>query len=186
MSARCIAAAVLFAAAFGVHAESIRYELYDITGGGPPALLAKGVREYTVRDVVVEAHGSMTERFWSKEIPVTNGFSAGASIFPEREVSGFGLWLKDRDSFWGKFSSGGFSWDWFDRETDNVFRKLQGPGRVRATFAPAPSGQQLTSVEVLEDITLRARIRPWFFAIWNDSETHHLVVRKGSVLRFAP
>ena len=116
---------------------------------------------------------------------MANGFSAGLSDFPGGNVTGFGLWLKDRDSYWGRVSSGGFSWDWFDLEAGNVYRKLQGPGRVRITrTSPASPAQQIASVEILEDITLRAKVRPWFL-FFLDSDTHNLVVKKGSVLRFA-
>jgi hypothetical protein len=148
--------------------------------------LAQGVRQYSLQDVLVEGHGAGADRFWSKEIPVANGFSAGASIFPERDVTGFGLWLKDRESIWGKVSSGGFSWDWFNRETGNVYRKLQGSGRVRVTLSPSGKGHEVASVEVLEDITLRAKVRPWFLFFFSDKDTHNMVVKKGSVLRFAP
>jgi hypothetical protein len=186
MFARTIAAILLSAASLATHAESLTYELYELSGGGKRTLLVQGVRQYSIRDVLVEERGSATDRFWSKEIPVANGFSAGVSIFPEPDLTGFGLWLKDRQSFWGKVSLGGFSWDWFDREAGNVYRKLQGSGRVRVTLGPSPRTQEIVSVEVLEDITLRAKVKPWFLSFFSDADTHNLVVKKGSVLRFAP
>ncbi len=164
-------------------AESITYELYELGDDGSRILLSKGVREYTIRDVVI-SESWLGARIRSAEIPVANGFSAGAAIFRETDLSGFGLSLKDRGTFLGELANGGFSWDWFNRESGLDYRKLQGPGRVRVTLVPSSQFQEIASVEVLEDITLRVNNRPWFF--FRKLDTHHLVIAKGSVLRFAP
>ena len=175
--------------ALATRAESITFELYDVSRGGAPALLAKGVHQYTVRDVLVTEYdnardGAVFPRWWVKEIRISSGFSIGASIFRERELVGFGLWLKDRGSFLGRIASGGFSWDWFNQDSGLIYRKLQGTGLVRVSLAPSAQFKEITSIEVLEDMMLRANNRPWFF--FSDGDTHHLVIRKGSVLRFAP
>jgi hypothetical protein len=180
-----IAAWVASLAAAIASAESIGYELYEISGGAR-SLVAQGVREYNVGDVVVRKHGAFGVSFTEKEIPVANGFSAGISIFPEKDVVGFGLWLKNRDSLMGRLSNGGFSWDWFNRDDGDQYQKLQGAGRVRVTFSKTSATPEVASVEVLEDMTLRARIRPWFLSFFSNEETHRLVVKKGSVLRFSP
>ena len=179
-----VLAILLFVGIGAARAESITYELYELSDGGTRTLLAKGIREYTFRDVAVSEIWPGARLFWSKEIPITKGFSAGASIYRESDLTGFGLWLKDRGTFLGRAGDGGFSWDWFNRESGLVYRKLQGPGRVRVTLVPSTQFQEIASIEVLEDITLRVKSRPWFF--FNNSDTHNLVIAKGSVLRFAP
>ena len=84
----------------------------------------------------------------------------------------------------GVLSQGGFSWDWFNRESGLIFRKLQGGGTIKVTLVASTEFQEIAAVEVLEDITLRVIGLPWWF--FTDDDTHHLVVRKGSVLKFAP
>jgi hypothetical protein len=165
-------------------AEALYFELYEVSDGQRGALLASGVREYSWRDVRVEERTSSEGPWKSKQIPVALGFNAGVSIFPEREISGFGLWLRGEDSLLAKVSGGGFSWDWFDRESGDVYRKLQGGGRVKITRASAPNQLEIGTIEVLEDVVLRVKLRPWF--LWSDSDTHHLLLKKGSVLRYAP
>jgi hypothetical protein len=185
MSTRLLALAFTFLAT-AVHSESITYELYELSDGGARTLVAGGTRQYTSRDVLVQEHRVGEIHWWTKEVVVANGFSAGASIYRERDLSGFGLWLKDRQSIVGRLSGGGFSWDWFDRESGNVYRKLQGEGRVRVSFVAPAQVQEIASIEVIEDITLRLKDRPWFLYFVSDSDTHNLVIKKGSVLRFAP
>src|SRR5690349_11258251 len=104
-------------------AEQIIYELYDITNPANRILLAKGVKEYTLKDVVVETNLLVRAQNWSKEIPITDEFHAGAVIYREKELTGFALQLKRRGTFMGVLSQGGFSWDWFDRESGLIFRK---------------------------------------------------------------
>jgi hypothetical protein len=158
-----------------VSAERIDYELYDVSSAGNRVLLARGVRDYTLKDVVVSENTFGRERNWDKEIPIVEGFNAGAVIYREKELTGFALQLQRR---------GGLSWDWFDREAGLVFRKRQGGGRIKVTLVASNAFQEIAAVEVLEDVTLRVQGRPWCF--FNDGDTHHLLVRKGSVFRFAP
>jgi hypothetical protein len=165
-------------------AESIVYELYDVTTRAKPILLAKGSRAYTLKDVLVDEHIFGRARNWSKEIPIVEGFNAGAVIYREKDLRGFALQLKRRGGFMGILSQGGFSWDWFDWESDLVFRKLQGGGLIRVTLVPSTEFQEIAAVEVLEDITLRVIGRPWW--LFTEDDTHHLVIRRGSVLKFAP
>jgi hypothetical protein len=178
---------VLLFVATSAAAETLIYELYELSGPDGRKVLASGVRNYTVKDVVVQEFKAGDHRIWSKEIPVAKGFSAGISIFEESgDLTGFGLWLKDRESYWGQVAGGGFSWDWFDREAPGFYRKLQGGGTVRVTFVPTSKFLEIGSIEVLEDITLRVQVRPWFLSFFSHADTHHLLLRKGSVLRFAP
>jgi hypothetical protein len=166
------------------HAETITYELYDISTR-PRMLLAKGVKHYTAKDIVVEDEWFGRSASLLKEIPIAEGFSAGAVVYRgQRALTGFALKLQRHGGFMGVLSQGGFSWDWFDLESGSIFRKLQGGGRIKVTWVPSTEFQEIAAVEVLEDITLRVIGHPWWF--FTTEDTHHLVVRKGSVLRFAP
>jgi hypothetical protein len=177
----CVLAFLCFA--LPAFAERIEYALYDVENGdgcrGERLLHAKGTREYSLKDVVSTDQGVAV----SKWIPIDAGFVAGISIFPAKDGDGFGLWLRDVESWRGQLSGGGFSWEWFQRESGTDYRKLQCGGRVRVTFIAGQRGPEVGTVEVLEDIVLRVNNRPWFF--FTSSPTHHLVIRKGSVLRFS-
>jgi len=61
-------------------AERITYKLFDVASGLQPILISRGVRKYSLKDVVVEAHSTDRGPTWSKEIPVADGFYAGAVI----------------------------------------------------------------------------------------------------------
>ena len=165
-------------------AESIVYELYDVSSPSNRVLLAKGVKDYAPGDVNVDERLLDRTPNWSKEIPIAEGFNAGAVIYREKELTGFALQLKRRGGFMGVLSQGGFSWDWFDRESGLIFRKRQGGGRVKVSLVPSAEFQEIAAVEVLEDLTLRVIGKPWWF--FAEDDTHHLVVRRGSVFRFAP
>jgi hypothetical protein len=182
-SARLWAFVFLLAPAVAL-AERIVYELYDVSNPTSHLLLAKGVKDYETKDLIVDERLIGRAPNWSKEVPIAEGFNAGAVIYREKELTGFALQLKRRGGFMGMLSQGGFSWDWFDRESDLIFRKRQGAGRVRVSLVPSSDFQQIASVDVLEDITLRVNGQPWWF--FGDDDTHHLVVKKGSVFKFAP
>ena len=174
---------LLLAPLASVRGETIIYEIYELQDGGARKLISKGVREYSPRDVQVAEHTVGSEHFWSKELPIASGFSAGASVYREKNVAGFGLWLKKNDGLIARLAGGGFSWDWFDNELGSVYRKLKGPGRVRVAFAQSSDYEEIAAVEFLEDVTLRVKAQPFFF--FSDRETHHLVIAKGSVLKFS-
>jgi hypothetical protein len=183
MGRAAVILAVLLLQWSAAFAESLTFELFEVSNGKRGTLLASGVRNYSVQDVRVEEHGASQGSWKSKAIPVARGFNAGVSIFLERDLTGFGLWLKGGDSWMSQVSGGGFSWDWFERESGNVYRKLQGGGRVRVTLASPPNQLEIGTVEVLEDIELRVNVRPWFF--FTSTDTHHLLLKKGSILRYA-
>ena len=164
-------------------AETITYELYELSGGARTKLLAHGTKSYTLDDIAVTTSAVGT-KFWRKELLVADGFSIGASIYRDKELDGFGLWLTRRPEWYEVWSDGGFSWDWFYREQGATYRKLEGPGRLKATIVTGPRYEELTAVEFLEDVTFRLKDSPWFS--FSDADTHHMVVRKGSVFRVAP
>jgi hypothetical protein len=153
-------------------AETLDYEIYALQGGGKLERLAKGAKDYQISDVVVveETKGGVTS--WSKSVLVWEDFSVGASIYREHPLTGFGLWIKRPGS--------GFSWDWFDIEHDAIFRKRQGGGQVRVETKLSEGSEELVAVEFLTDVTLRGRFGFWIFST---EDTHHLIIKKGSVLR---
>lgn len=155
--------------------ERIAYEIYS-----RPLLsndwrfVSSGTRVYRHGDL--KAVTLDTDRpFIVKSLPLADGFDIQASVVPEPRVEGFGLTLQ--------YDGGGFSWDWFNRESDDVFRKLQGPGRVRVRFASHGGNEEIAAVEFLDDVTLRLK-RYWFLP-FHDDDTDRVVVKKGSVFWLA-
>ena len=95
-----------------------------------------------------------------------------ASIYREEKLNGFGLWINNKD--------GGFSWNWFTRESGQIYRKLKGEGRVKALFVPDKDYEELSAVEFMDDIALSGN-----FGWLPFGDTHQMVIKKGSVLRLA-
>ncbi len=91
---------------------------------------------------------------------------------------------------------GGFSWEWFsqsgncncdkvnshDKTNDpDVYQKLQGSGAIKIEFIEGKNWKEIISFEFLEDITMRGNLG--FFGSLG-GETHHIVIKKGSVFSF--
>jgi len=76
----------------------------------------------------------------------TCGAQPGPPNDLKEKLTGFGLVLSKDDS--------GFSWEWFDRDGGDVFRKLLGGGKVRVTVVETAESQELVAVEFLDDIVL--------------------------------
>jgi hypothetical protein len=169
-----LGAALIALAVGGPPSEKLTYDAYSLGGAIGRQLLLHGVRTYSPAcDIDVRP---LAANAWNKSLLLEGGFVIEASVYREPTLTGFGLTID-------KPAANGFSWEWFDIESGNVFRKLQGPGRVAVEVAKGPGYEELRSVEFLDDITLRYR---------DDStnapgaHTHEVVVRKGSVLRVAP
>ena len=165
-------------------AETLTFEVYELKSDGTRQLLAKGTRQYSVDDLEVTRF-NIGESFALKALKITDDFNVGASVHREKELVGFGLWVRQRVKWYEFWKNDGFSWDWFNRERPPVYRKLQGQGRVNATTIKGPGYEELTRVEFLDDVTLRFQASRWIF-FFSDRDTHHVVVRKGSVLQLAP
>jgi hypothetical protein len=153
---------------------SLQYEIYELQGNSAAKLLAKGTVEPSTRDVAIIEGSTLGQTFLQKSVALSDGFRIGASVFPEKTLDGFGLWIRRDD--------GGFSWNWFVRENGLTYRKLQGPGRVKVTLAPNKDYEELIAIEFLDDVTLTGRFG-WFSLL---SDTHYVVVKKGGVLRLSP
>jgi hypothetical protein len=169
---RILLGAVLFAASQIVLAQAIEYEIYELSKAGlPPKLVAKGKRQYSLNDVEVQPYKRDGRPIAEKFIELEKGFKVGARIFLKKELNGFGL-LARKSNF-------DFSWEWYDKEKDNLYKKFQGPGRVMVKAVGMPEIEELAEVTFLEDTRLR------FVANGQGTEdTHHILIKAGSVLRF--
>jgi len=166
---RLAIATVLVLASWGARAEAIVYEIHEVSNIGS-RLIAKGKREYTVSDVKVHPYERDGHKIAEKFVELEQGYRVGARIFFEKELTGFGLLARQ--------SEHDFSWEWYNKESGNRFRKLQGGTTVEVSVSGRPLMEELAEVRFLDDTTLgfmvgRAR-----------DDTHKIIVKAGSVLRF--
>lgn len=180
MLARMALAASLAIGSSTASAEAVQFQLFALQPDGGRRLLAEGVREYTpqkdIEVVTTKAHDGST--FWSKRLPLSQGYELEAHVTRRRQLDGFGLVVHERNR------RAGFSWNWFDRAEGDVFTRRVGTGRLKVTYVRVDGYVELGSVEFLEDVALRytedmSRTPP-------GQHTHELVVSKGSVFRVAP
>jgi hypothetical protein len=160
-------------------AETISWQAAVLAGSGGRHVLANGVKTYAPeRDVVVQEHlrrrdGAVT---WSKSLLLSDVFAVAASVRRERRVDGFGLAVRRRGD------QNGYSWNWFKRVGGTEFERPRAPGRVSVTLRRESDYEELASVEFLDDVALLyvddMRKAP-------GKHSHEVVIRKGSVLRFA-
>jgi hypothetical protein len=160
-----------------VRAESIEYAIYSLPlFFGEKEKIAEGRLIYSHDDV--RAQRGPIANIWNqrKTLPIAAGFEIGTTVHREKEITGFGL----------RMSKGGqgFSWEWFRLERNDIFRKLQGEGRVRVRLARTDDLVELASIEFLEDVTFRLNTLPPIPFL--DKDNYHLVVKKGGVLWLAP
>jgi len=153
-------------------AEVIEYEIYELSkAGGGSKLIAKGKREYSLKDVEVRPYQRNGRQVAEKLIELEKGYRVGARIFYEKELTGFGL-LANR-------SGSDFSWEWYNKESGNRFKKLQGQSYVTVKTAGMPAVEELAEVTFLEDTNLR------FIANGQGmDDTHSITVKAGSVIKF--
>ena len=173
---------VLLLLAVAATAETISYQIVALSSDDEGRVLAEGIRDYTLEDFEVRAHSA--PEHWIKTLFIAEEFWIGATVYRKKSVSGFGLWIKRTPRWFEIWSTGGSSWEWFYRETGNIYRKLQGSGRVAVTMTEATDYEELAKIEFLDDVTMRLSNDPWLF--FTTRETHHMVIAKGSVLRLAP
>lgn len=153
--------------------DSLEYEIYALQGSSDRELLAKGTVKCDATKVQVVERSAFGTRFWEKSVPLWQDLSVGASVYRERQLDGFGLWIQRE--------GGGLSWNWFTLESGLTYRKLQGTGRVKVTLAPDKDYEELIAVEFLDDVTLSGNFG-WLSLL----PTHHVIMKKGSFLRLAP
>lgn len=156
--------------------ESLSYAIYTLPFlSGDPQLSGEGTRRYRHSDVRVTRYPDSELHMMVKTLEIANGYAVEATIYPDERLDGFGLSLKK--------DGGGFSWEWFDREADDVFRKRQGTGRVKVRYASGSAQEELAEVLFLDDVTMRLN-RYWLLP-FRHRDSDQVVVKRGSVLWLA-
>ena len=157
-------------------ADPLSYSIYSIKGA-KPELMAENTVDYTATDIEVQEWGPhQGHKTWKKSLKLKDGFSIGALVVRLEKPQGFGLWVAQDDY------PSGFSWEWFEPDDGDVYKKLQGGGYVRVKLAKFEDGLEIQSVEFLTDVKLRfvedVKMEP-------GKKTHEVVVNQGSILRFS-
>ena len=157
--------------------EEISYAIYSIPFfGGEPELVKRGKRSYRHSEVSTTAKPTGDEPIGRKSLRIADGFAIDVPIFRESQIDGFGLTLS-------KEGGTGFSWEWFDRESGDVFRKRQGGGQVQVRFTQNGSVTEIAEVLFIDDVTMRLD-RYWLIP-FHRTASDHLVIERGSVLWLA-
>lgn len=152
-----------------VLAETINYEIYEIAAG---TLVGSGVREYTSNDIILNPYKSPGKNVVEKFIELEQGYKVGARIFFEPKLTGFGLIAELKE--------GDFSWEWYDKVNGDTYRKLQGSrGLVKVRVGGLPIQEFLVEVVFLDDAKLS-------FSLGGAGkpESHDIIIKKGSILKF--
>jgi hypothetical protein len=160
-------------------AESVIWETRSIGPKGRVPI-SKGVKTYSpTKDIVVQKSPSERDGTpsWVKSLALDDTFGVGASVHREQPLTGFGLMV---------FRRGGrddFSWEWFDQVSGSRFERRQGDGRVAVKVKIQGKGEELTSIEFLDDVTLRYLDD---MSKLPGTVTHEVVIKKGSILTLTP
>lgn len=158
-------------------AEELSYSFYALPFfGGEPAHVADARTSYAHKDIRVESGPAGDVQNWRKTLALSNGFQIGVSVYREPRIEGFGMWIRK--------NNGGFSWEWFERDGNDSFRKLQGPGQLRVRFSRSQGLEEIAKIEFLTDVTMRLNTRWLIPFLKGDSD--QVLVKKGSVLWLAP
>ncbi len=177
-----LAAALLFAFSILARAETFSYEIYAMEKSGK-RLISKGQKNYSRADVRVTTQVALFKVMVSKELDLGNGFSIGFTDGGELEVEGMGLWMHRVPAANSADAYPGFSWEWYNRVSGGVFRKLQGKGTIQVQSQRIAKHEFVTRIEFLDETVFRLKVdrtgKPG-----NDS--HTMVIKKGSVLIFPP
>src|SRR5262245_38991443 len=169
-------AALAILVSWQASAEPLNYAIYSLKGDKPD-LLAEDRLDYLVSDVeVVKRRDHEGHQNWKKSLRLKEGFSIGALVVRLDKPQGFGLWIQQADH------PKGFSWEWFEPDDGNVYKKLQGQGYVRVQFAKSGDGLELRSIEFLTDVKLRfvEDVKMKLGTV-----THEVLVTQGSILRLS-
>jgi hypothetical protein len=169
MSRTLLFIALLFAGSALGQSETIVYEIFELQREGPKSI-AKGVRNYTIADVVSKPYVRDGKEIVEKSVELEKGFWIGARVFRESKLTGIGLVSGQ--------SENDFSWDWFSQSFGSQFTKLQGGTTVTVSIFGPPFFEELASVKFNQDTVLR------FIASHRGrDDTHQIHVKAGSVLR---
>ena len=152
-------------------AESLHYQIYGIDETGNAAVITKGVRNYTDAEVRVNERLFRGRIHWEKSLVLEDGFTIGASVYREPEVTGFGIWARRSDR--------GFSWEWFDAAAPSKFTKLQESGQLSIAYHNVGSLKEISEITFDTDVSLRL-----YEPRSSKRATHRIVIKAGSVLKF--
>ncbi len=165
------------------YADVLDYQIYTFEGE-EKRILSEGQRNYSYTDIQVNKQFPLSGRKnATKVLKVTEKFKIGGSIYQEKEITGVGLWIQVIPEWYEIWSDGGFSWEWFNKEQDNIFLKLQEEGRLKVTMNKNGGLEEIKSIEFLTDVTLRLN---YSWIPFSTKDTHFMIVKKGSILRFGP
>src|SRR5690242_17338782 len=117
-------AAALWVAAAAASAETLTFESVTVSLMGGRARSAPVARTYSpAKDLTTRE--LVRGEVWSRSLKLDDDFQIELQVERQKPaLTGFGLAID-------RIGAAGFSWEWFDRAEGAVFRKLQGPGRLR-------------------------------------------------------
>ena len=151
----------------GLQAEEISYRItQEEVLHLKKKLIAEGARTYMPLEIGIKKR----DGFSSKSLEIAHGFSLGASIYRDKKDRGFGLWIEK--------DGGGFSWEWFDHEQGNIYKKRQEGGKIKVEFRHLDELKEIQSIEFLDDISMRLNA---LHRVQRE-KTHRILIKKGSKL----
>ena|SRR5687768_14100642 len=153
---------------------TLAFDAYTSTDDGARTFLASGTRVYTESDIETrECQDQEGLTFWTKVLRLEfDGFGVGTHVEPLTVVEGFGIFVT-------KLGERGFSWEWFNVEGDVTEVHENRPEQLRVFTRDVGGAVELQGVEFLTDTALR-----YCDHIGSRDQTHQIVVRQGSILRF--
>lgn len=165
-------------------AETLTYEVFELGKDGSQKSLLADTRTYSVKEdvTVKDVKGDDGKHLWSKNLSLRKGFHVDVAVTREDSVDGFGLTIGNEH--WPL----NFSWNWFDvqQPDEHVFKQLKGDGLVRISTAKVPGEDtvEIVAVEFLTDVRLTCTDNMLRDPA-HPTDTHAMLVKKGSVLRVA-
>jgi hypothetical protein len=168
---RTALATVFLVSACPTLAEVIEYEIYELSQSGiDRKLIAKGKRNYSVKDVEVRAYEREGQPIAEKLVELEQGYRVGARIFYQENLTGFGLLARR--------SVADFSWEWYNKDVGSRFKKLRGGTFVEVKTETHLKAEELVQVTFLDDTNLR-----FIAGRATDHHTHSIIIKAGSILR---
>jgi hypothetical protein len=154
--------------------STLTFDAYAVAEDGARTFITSGTRVYTESDIETkECQDQDGGTFWTKVLRLDfDGFGVGTHVEPVPIVEGFGI-------FATKLGERGFSWEWFNVEGDVTQVHENRPEQLRVFTRDVGGAVELQGVEFLADVPIR-----YCDHIGSRDQTHQIVVRQGSVLRF--
>ncbi len=174
--------ALLLVLCSGANAQSFVYELFEVGEAGRSQISA-GTVTYGSDQAASSRPQSDGSRITSRELLLTVGFAIGCTDYGEKQPDGFGCWLARRPSQVSGDQYDGFSWEWYDHGVGTLYEKRKGHTKASLSTSKALESYAMSSLEFLDDTVFQVNMNP---KVKPGTYTHELLVRKGSVLAFAP